>query len=1234
MNIDEFLSYCRSLDVKIWLDGERLRYSAPSGTLTPELLAEMRSRKAEILKCLHTTQIQPICPAARNGDLPLSFAQQRIWFLEQMGDKSAVYNLAGALKIEGTLDVAALEQSLREIIQRHEILRTNFAIANGQPTQVISLSWNFTLPVVDLRSLPVADREVEMQRLISAEQERPFDLTQGALWRWKLLQLDRNEYFLLVVIHHIIADAWTFAVIFRELQALYTAFASGKPSPLPDLPIQYADFAVWQRQRSPKEVLETELSYWQQQLDGAPTVLQLPSRPRPPVQTYRGATQVFTLPSSLTAALKSVSQQAEATLFMTLLAAFNILLHRYTGAIDILVGSPIANRDRAETESLVGFFVNTLVLRTDLSGNPSFRELLKRVREVALGAYTHQNLPFEKLVETLPLERDLSYSPLFQVMFVFQNVPIADIKLPDLTMHPVRIDSPTAQFDLTLDLTETKSGLIGRLEYNTDLFEADAIARMVGHFQTLLEGIVADRDRCISDLPILTSWEWQQLVEWNRSSADDSKDICIHQLFAAQVERTPDAVAVVLEDKQLTYRQMDRQANQLARYLKKLGVKPETLVGICVERSLEMVVGLLGILKAGGAYVPLDPAYPQERLAWMIADSGVTVLLTQKKLLEYLPEHQAHTICLDADWQAISQENEDNPANEVKPENLAYVIYTSGSTGKPKGVAIQHKSLVSFTKSAIVEYEIDRCDRVLQFASLSFDVAAEEIYPCLSCGGTLVLRTEEMLTIATFVQKCWDWGLTVLDLPTAYWHQLTTELANANLTLPDSLRLVIFGGERALPEKLSSWYGYVGDRPQLINAYGPTETTVEATICKLSHSHARSPLAPLNKGGDLALRNREGGKDLVAPLNQEGGKDLIAPLNQEGGKDLIAPLQKGGWGDRLREIPIGRPMPHVQVYVLDRYLQPVPIGVPGELYIGGAGVARGYLNRPDLTQERFIPNPWEKSKFKSQKSKLIPNSEFRIPNSNSRLYKTGDLVRYLPDGNIEFLGRIDRQVKIRGFRVELGEIEAILAQHPKVREIAVTVWEDHLEDKRLVAYIVPSQGQILTTNELQSFLKEKLPNYLLPSAFVMLETMPLTPNGKLDRHALPAPTNRPELVEAYVVPQTETERVIAAVWQEMLQLEKVGIDDNFFNIGGHSLLLVKVQVKLNQIFDRELSVIDMFKYPTIKALANYLNRRSREKLNSQLGQNRAATRSDRASARQQKRQFRQMHRATNERGRD
>ncbi|MDV2992197.1 MAG: Linear gramicidin synthase subunit D [Chroococcidiopsis sp. SAG 2025] len=1214
MNIDEFLSYCRSLDVKIWLDGERLRYSAPSGTLTPEFLAEMRSRKAEILKCLHKTQIQPICPAARNGDLPLSFAQQRIWFLEQMGDKNAVYNLAGALKIEGTLDVAALEQSLREIIQRHEILRTNFAIANGQPTQVISPGWNFTLPVVDLRSLSAADREVEMQRLITAEQEQTFDLTQGALWRWKLLQLEQNEYFLLVVIHHIIADAWTFAVIFRELQALYTAFASGKPSPLPDLPIQYADFAVWQRQRSPKEVLETELSYWQQQLDGAPTVLQLPSdRPRPPVQTYRGATQVFTLPSSLTAALKSVSQQAEATLFMTLLAAFNILLHRYTGAIDLLVGSPIANRDRAETEPLVGFFVNTLVLRTDLSGNPSFRELLKRVREVALGAYTHQNLPFEKLVEALSLERDLSYSPLFQVMFVFQNVPIAEIKLPDLTMHPVRIDSPTAQFDLTLDLTETKSGLIGRLEYNTDLFDAETIARMVGHFQTLLEGIVADCDRCISDLPILTSWEWQQLLEWNRPSADDSKDICIHQLFAAQVERTPDAVAVVLEDKQLTYLQLDRQANQLARYLKKLGVKPETLVGICVERSLEMVVGLLGILKAGGAYVPLDPAYPQERLAWMIADSGVTVLLTQKKLLEYLPEHQAHTICLDADWQAISQESEENPASEVKPENLAYVIYTSGSTGKPKGVAIQHQSLVSFTKSAIVEYEIDQCDRVLQFASLSFDVAAEEIYPCLSCGGTLVLRTEEMLTIATFVQKCWDWGLTVLDLPTAYWHQLTTELANANLTLPDSLRLVIFGGERALPDKLSSWYEYVGDRPQLINAYGPTETTVEATICKLSHSHARSPQFPLTK--------------------------------------------------EAREIPIGRPMPHVQVYVLDRYLQPVPIGIPGELYIGGAGVARGYLNRPELTQERFIPNPWEKSNVKIQNSKFLSPSAPSAPSAlfpdspvragfeprfidvsresfakpapttpDSRLYKTGDLARYLPDGNIEFLGRIDRQVKIRGFRVELGEIEAILAQHPKVREIAVTVWEDHLEDKRLVAYIVPSQGQILTTNELQSFLKEKLPNYLLPSAFVMLETMPLTPNGKLDRHALPAPTNRPELVEAYVMPQTETERVIAAVWQEMLQLEKVGIDDNFFNLGGHSLLLVKVQVKLNQMFDRELSVIDMFKYPTIKALANYLNRRSREELNSQLGQNRATTRSDRASARQQKRQFRQMHRATNERG--
>jgi len=1162
-SIQEFLSYLSDLDIRLWLDGNRLRCNAPKEALTPALQAQLVERKAEILQFLNkanlaaTSTLEPIRPVPRDGNVPLSFGQQGLWFIDQLEDESTAYNQLFAVRLSGSLNVAVLEQALTEIVRRHEILRTCFKSVDGQPVQVIAPHPDFSLSVVDLSDLREAEQLAEIQQLAISEIEHPFNLAELPLLRVTLLQLKEAEHVLLFAIHHILADGWSGGIIIRELGALYEAFSRGKPSPLPELSIQYADFACWQQQRLRGAVLEEQLTYWKQQLAGAPPVLQLPSdRPRPAIQTFRGATTTLKVEADVTERLRQLSQQEGATLFMTLVASFQVLLYRYTNQDDICVGTTIANRRSRDLESLIGFFVNTAVLRTDLSGNPSFQELLRRVRRIALEACDRPDLPFNLLVEKLQPERNLSHTPLFQVMFVLENAPIDTLELPGLTFSPLEIPIATAKFDLSLSMRETQQGLFGTFEYNTDLFDAVTITRMARHFQTLLSAIVANPQQCICKLPLLTETEqYQLLVEWNHTQAEYPQNTCIHELFEAQVERTPDAVAVVFEDEQLTYRELNQRANQLAHYLRGLGVKPEVLVGICIERSPQMVVALLGILKAGGAYVPLDPAYPKERIAFMVSDAQLPVLLTQEKLVENLPEHQARVICLDTGWEEISRESQTNPVSEVKPENLVYVIYTSGSTGKPKGVMIQHQSLVNFTQTAMVEYELNSCDRVLQFASLSFDVAAEEIYPCLTCGATLVLRTDEVLnSVPTFVQHCWDWGLTVLDLPTAYWHQLTSELASAKLVLPDSLRLVIFGGERARPEQLRIWHKCVGDRPQLVNAYGPTEATVEATICKLSGSAPTDSL----------------------------------------------------W----REVPIGRPIRNVQVYLLDRYLQPVPIGVPGELHIGGVGLARGYLNRPELTAEKFIPNP-----FSDRAGEL--------------LYKTGDLARYLADGTIEYIGRIDNQVKIRGFRIELGEIEAVLAQHPGVRETVVVAREDQSDDKRLVAYIVPNQEQVPTTNQLRNFLKEKLPDYMVPSAFIMLEAMPLNPNGKLDHRALPAPEGRPQLEEAYVMPQNEAERLVAAVWQEMLQVDKVGIHDNFFHLGGHSLLLIKIQVKLNEIFDQELSVIELFKYPTINSLAKHLSRNLGEQPDSQLLQNRAETREAYKSSMQQKRQLRQMHRAKN-----
>ncbi len=853
---------------------------------------------------------------------------------------------------------------------------------------------------------------------------------------------------------------------------------------------------------------ESSLSYWKQELAGAPDLISLPTdRPGPAVQSFQGEAHSFVLPSEIAKSLGLLSKQEKVTLYMTMLAAFKTLLYRYTSSEDIVVGSAIANRNHPDTEGLIGFFVNTLVLRTNFSENPSFQKLLHQVKEVALGAYTHQDLPFSMLVEALQPKRDLSYSPLFQVMFVFEeDTNNQEIQLPGLTASSLALESNTSKFDLTLFLEQSTEGIRGRWEYNTDLFDASTIERMSGHFQMLLEGIIANPEQLISDLPILTNDEQQQLlVEWNDTQISYQKDKCIHQLFEEQVERTPDAVAVVFEDKQLTYRELNNRANQLAHYLEKLGVKPEVLVGICIERSLEMIVGLLAILKAGGAYVPFSPTYPEERIAYMLQDSQVQILLTQEKLVAQLPKY-VQIICLDKDWQTICTENEENFLSRVRSENLAYVIYTSGSTGKPKGVAIEHHSILNLLqglKQTIYAREENSQLRVSVNGPLAFDTSVKQVIQLLH-GHTIDIVPEEIrLDGDAMLSYLRNHQIDVLDCtPSQFGLLLTAGLLEG----VDSVKYVLLGGE-SIDE--STWQDLAKIKSiNFYNVYGPTECTVDATISNIQIAH--------NK-----------------------------PI-------------------------IGRPISNTQIYILDSHLQPVPVGVSGEVHIGGVGLARCYLNRPDLTKGKFISHPFSNDK-------------------QARLYKTGDKARYLVDGNIEYIGRVDDQVKIRGFRIELGEIEAILNQHPDVLQTVVIAREDVKGDKRLVAYIIPDRLQTLTIKDLQNFLSQKLPNYMIPSAFVILETLPLTPNSKIDRLALPAPDySRQESEESFVPPRNQLELQLTKIWEKVLGVQPIGITNNFFELGGHSLLIVRLLSEIKNSLGKNLPLSAFFAAQTVEQLAAVL----------------------------------------------
>lgn len=1092
--------------------------------LSPEkralLLQKLNQQKGKVSQA----KIQPQSRDTQN--FPLSYAQQRLWFLSQLEPQSSAHNIPAVIRLTGRLNIAALENSINEIVHRHETLRTTFTVVDGEPVQVISAADKLLLPIIDLQTIPEAERETEALHQAMQDAQTPFNLEQDALLRVSLLRLGETDHVILFTMHHIVSDGWSTGILIRELTTIYTAYDSGQPCNLPALPIQYADFAVWQREWLQGEVLNNQLNYWKQQLGGDLPVLELPTdRPRPAIQTDRGATQSFALSESVTAALKQLCQQEGVTLFMTLLAAFKVLLHRYTQQNDILVGTPIANRNRSEIEGLIGFFVNTLVLRSNLGGNQTFKELLAQVREVTLGAYAHQDLPFEQLVEELQPERDLSHSSLFQVMFILQNAPTEVLHLPDLTLNPLKIESQTANFDLTLSMVEIDTGLRGGIEYNTDLFDDDRISRILGHFLTLLEGIITHPDQPLSDLPLLTATEHQQiLTTWNSNQIYVPQQ-CIHQLFEAQVEKTPDDVAVVFEKEQLTYKELNQRANKLAHYLQTQGVKPDILVGICLERSCELVVVLLGILKAGGAYLPLDPAYPQERLAYMLEDAQVSAILTQEKLVNNLPIHNTQIICIDYDSQLITNQTRENPVSQVTANNLAYVIYTSGSTGKSKGVMIEHRSLVNAYFAWEEAYHLQKnATSHLQMASFSFDVFSGDLVRALCSGGKLVLCPRELLLepeklyqlILQEQVDCAEFVPGVLRNLMQYLEQSQQRL--------DFMQLLVCGSDSWYVQEYEEFRQFCSPKTRLINSFGLTEATIDSTYF------------------------------------ETGSTNLSV-------KQLV---------------PIGQPFANTKIYILDRYLQPLPVGVIGEIYIGGAGLARGYLNRPDLTAEKFIPNSFTQE-------------------TGEYLYKTGDLGRWLPDGNIELIGRVDNQVKLRGFRIELGEVEAVLGKHPMVKESVVLVREDRPNQQQLTAYIVPEPAHLnkINSSELQQFLQEQLPSYMIPSAFVILAAFPLTPNGKIDRRALPKPDLQ-EIENTFIAPRTKTEIKLAQLWSEVLCVEKVSIDDNFFELGGNSLLTTKLILKIRADFQVNLPLRVLFESPTVASLAINLERYQQGESNNKL----------------------------------
>ncbi|MBZ4411223.1 amino acid adenylation domain-containing protein [Myxococcus sp. XM-1-1-1] len=1053
---------------------------------------------------------------------PLSRGQQALWFLHQLAPESAAYNVSFAVRIVSDLDVERLKEALGLLTQRHSALRTSFETMSGQP-----LARVHEAPPLDFANLDARDWSQDtIDKAVLEHTHRPFDTRVAPLLRTRLFHRAAGDHVLVLTAHHLVTDFWSLVVLLDELAVVYSDLRARRPVSLPPVLAQPSHHAKWQAEQLSGPAGEDLWRYWREQLAGARQVLALPTdRPRPPVQSFRGAVHLSRWEGDLVAGVRALAASHGATPYMVLLAAYQLLLHRYSGQDDLLVGTSVTGRTRSELAGTVGYLVNQLALRARLTGNPTFEDVLRQVRQTVLGALAHQEYPLALLVERLQPERDTSRSPLFQTMFVLEKphrqqaiaalvtgTPGASAVLGDLTLASVALEQHTAQFDLTLKLTDGSETMTAAWEYSSDLFDAATVRRMDDHLRALLVAIIEDPRQRVEDLSLLSTVERRRiLVEWNDTRIPISEEPCFHERFEAQAARTPDAIALVQGDVEVTYRQLNESANQVARHLVRLGAGPEKLVGLCLPRSIDLVVGLLGVLKAGGAYVPLDPSYPPQRLAYMLEDAQVTVLLTHHALLSRLPETRAKVVRLDSDWDELARNGRENLGRQATPANLAYIIYTSGSTGRPKGALIEHRGLTNYLAWCTRAYEVANGDGAPVITSIGFDATITGLFAPLWVGRKVILvrEQEELAALVELLREQRDFSL--VKLTPAHLDVLRSSLPAK--CAEGATRTFVIGGEALSRESLGFWRTHAPST-RLINEYGPTETVVGCCVHEVT---------------DL---------------------DFAAGT-----------------------VPIGRPIANTRLYVLDGHLRPVPIGVPGELHIAGAGVARGYLRRPELTAERFLPDPFH-------------------PEPGERMYKTGDLARYLPDGTLEFLGRIDDQVKLRGFRIELGEIEAALRQHPEVLDAAVAVRAEAQGDKRLVAYLVWKTSTARPgVVELRRFLADSLPPYMVPSAFVTLAALPLTSHGKVDRRALPAPdTSRPELAAAYVLPGTELEQTLAALWRSLLRVDRVGVDDNFFELGGHSLLATQMHHQLQETLKRELPLVQLFQHPTIRSLAAYLSR--------------------------------------------
>ena len=1102
--IIKLMGWLRELGCRISADGDNLRLRKTKNDIPAELIQQIKINKTEILAFLNTAKDQAVTSQKDIPKLPtnalkqLSFAQQRLWFLGQIENSNATYNMPMSLQLEGKLNVDALFESLAYVIDRHESLRMYFPTVEGQPKIRIKNIENFNiLSVQDLSNLDQPTQSIMVQTLINNHVQEPFNLKTGPLFKAKLLQLKDDQFILLLNMHHISSDGWSIGIFIRELCHAYLTFSQGQKPTLEPLPIQYSDFATWQRNWLQGEVLETQINYWKKQLKDAPPRLELPTDyPRPPIQSYKGSHYSHTLTPELTEQLKTLSQQEGVSLYMLLLAVFNLLLSRYSRQDDLCIGSPIANRPHPQTEGLIGFFANTLVLRNQIKSEQSFQQFLHQTRQTCLDAYQHQDIPFEFLVEQLKPVRSLSYNPIFQVMFAVENNDSEALNLPGLKIEWIDSSYPFAKFDLSLLALESDGQLNCNWEYATDLFETITIQRMAEHWEVLLQQIVTNPQQTISTLSWLTKADQKQLELWNQTNTNYPQDKTLVDLFEEQVNKTPDNIALVFEEQSLTYQELNQKANQLAHFLhQNYQIKPDTLIGICIERSLDMAIALLAVLKAGAAYVPIDSNYPEERIKYILENSKISLLLTQSfindKLSGFFSEFSGQLINLDRlNFESFPCHN---LALQSKPNDLAYVIYTSGSTGQPKGVMVEHKGLCNLALVEIETFDVHPSSRVLQFASFSFDAFIWEVLMAWGGGATLYLGNKDNLMPGLpLVERLRDDAITHITLPPSALAVLPWE------NLP-SLQTIIVAGEACSPELVKKW----SQGRNFFNGYGPTEGSVCATIAKYTSFEEK--------------------------------------------------------------ITIGRPIPNVQVYILDSHLQPVSIGVPGELHIGGAGLARGYLDRPDLTAEKFI--------------------EVNLLGKIERIYKTGDLAKWQNDGNIEFLGRIDHQIKLRGFRIELGEIEAVLLKHPAIKEVIVNLHKTE-NNQQLVAYVT---GELIDdlSQQLKQHLKTHLPDYMIPSQIIRLDEFPLTPNGKIDRQALPHPNH--ESQSLYEAPRNNIEQQLTEIWSLIVECEKISIHDNFFDLGGHSILAIKLLNEIQKNFNQELSLTSLFQNPTIAQLAQQLS---------------------------------------------